>query len=196
MLLTTIRDSAILKSMKQTSNASAIDLVILGVLLEHPFSAYDLARLIEEKQVYRFLKISTPAIYKSCRRLYAAGVLEGDISRKGRQPEKTIYRINEAGKERFMVLMEKISSNTMPFYLDFNAAIFHLEKVGKRHGLELLKDLRDELSKWKEWIVQHEQEQLPTATFAAKAIMKQYRMTISALFLWAKELVDDYEAAK
>lgn len=182
--------------MKKELTASTIDLIILGVLLEKPMSAYDLACLMDEKHVNRFLKISTPAIYKSCKRLYGSGLLDGRISKKGEQPEKTIYRINEKGKERFFALMEHFSSNVMPFYLDFNAFIFNVEKAGKQRGLKMLKKLRDELSDLKTWIIEHEREESPNLTFAGKAIVKQYRMTVSALLSWSEAIVEDYKKIK
>ncbi|MBZ5701206.1 MAG: PadR family transcriptional regulator [Acidobacteriia bacterium] len=176
--------------------ASTIDLILLGVLLEKPLSAYDLACLIEEKQVNRFLKISAPAIYKSCKRLYAAGLLDGRTSKEGEQPEKTIYRINKKGKERFFALMEHFSSNVMPFYLDFNAFLFHVEKAGKPRGLKMLKALRDALAGLKEWIIEHEREASPRLAFAGKAIVKQYRMTISTLLDWAEETIGEFKKTK
>lgn len=182
--------------MKKELPISTIDLIILGVLLERPMSAYDLACMIEEKQVGRFLKISTPAVYKSCKRLCGSGLLDGKTSKEGEQPEKIIYRINEKGKERFFALMEHFSSHVMPFYLDFNAFIFNVEKAGKQRGLKMLKKLRDELLDLKAWIVEHEREELPNMTFAGKAIVKQYRLTVSALLSWSEEIVEDYKKMK
>lgn len=194
--MTSIRYSTILYSMKKELTTSTIDLIILGVLLERPMSAYDLACLIEEKQVGRFLKISTPAIYKSCKRLYGSDLLDGKTSKEGEQPEKTIYRINEKGRERFFALMKHFSSNVMPFYLDFNAFIFSVEKAGKQRGLKMLERLRDELSGLLAWIIEHEKEEMPNLTFAGKAIVKQYRMTVSALVSWSEETVRDYKRIK
>lgn len=182
--------------MKKELTASTIDLIILGVLLEKPMSAYDLVCLIYQKHVNHFLKISTPAIYKNCKRLYRSGLLDAKTSKEGEQPEKTIYRINEKGKERFFALMEHFSSNVRPFYLDINAFIFNVERAGKQRGLRMLKKLHDELSDLKTWIIEHEKEESPNLTFAGKAIIKQYHMTVSALLSWSEEIVDDYKKIK
>lgn len=179
--------------MNKQLNTSTIDLIILGILSEKPMSAYDLACLIEEKQVGRLLKISTPSIYKSCKRLYGLDFLDGKTSKEGEQPEKTIYRINKKGKERFFALMEHFSSTVTPFFLDFNAFIWNIEKAEKKQGLKMLEKLRDELLALKAWIIEHEKEKSPNLTFAGKAIVKQYRMTVSALVSWAEETVEDYK---
>ncbi len=183
--------------MKNKITPSTIDLIILGILLERKLSAYDLARLIDEKKVSLFLKISAPAVYKNCKRLYEAGLLDGKASKEGEQPEKTVYRVNDRGKKRFFALMEHFSSlEATPFFLDLNAFIFHVEKAGKERGLQMLEKLRDELSNLRAWIIEHEKEELPNMTFAGKAIVKQYRMTVSALLIWAEETVEDYKRLK
>ncbi|MBI3813295.1 MAG: PadR family transcriptional regulator [Nitrospinae bacterium] len=175
---------------------STIDLIILGFLLDRRMNAYELASFIAEKQIGRFLKISTPAIYKSCNRLYAAGFLDGKAVKEGGLPEKTVYSINKKGRKRFLALMEGFSSHFAPFFLDCNAFIWNIEKVEKKHGLKMLENLRDELSALDKWIPQHEKEESENLSFAAKAIIKQYRMTISAILRWSKELIKDYNKLK
>lgn len=175
---------------------STIDLIILGFLLDRRMNAYELASFITEKQIGRFLKISTPAVYKSCNRLYSSGYLDGDAVREGAQPEKTIYSINKKGRERFLALMEHFSSQFVPFFLDCNAFIWNIEKVEKKHGLKMLRNLRDELSGLNKWIPQHEKEESANLTFAGRAIIKQYRMTISAILRWSEELIKDYNKLK
>jgi len=58
---------------------STIDLIILGILLENPMNAYGLTHFIDDKQVGRLLKISKPAVYKCCKRLFKAECLDGEI---------------------------------------------------------------------------------------------------------------------
>ena len=45
---------------------STIELIILGFLSTTPMSAYELVQLVEKNPIDKFLKISTPAVYKSC----------------------------------------------------------------------------------------------------------------------------------
>ncbi|MBI5115749.1 PadR family transcriptional regulator [Candidatus Poribacteria bacterium] len=177
----------------KTSTASTIDLIILGILLDRPMNAYELACLIDEKQVGRFLKISTPAIYKSCKRLHKSGFLDARTAKEAENPRKTIYNVNKRGKERFFALMEHFSSNITPFFLDFNAFLWNIERAGKRRGLRMLERLHGELSNLNAWIIEHEKEQEMNLSFPAKAIVKQYRMTIATLLKWCEETVEDYK---
>ena len=175
---------------------STIDLIILGLLLEKPMNAYELACLITEKQVGRLLKISTPAVYKSCKRLSDAGLLSRTTTQKTDLPEKALYSVNKKGKLRFSKLMEHFSSNITPFFLDFNAFLWNIEKVEKERGLEMLNTLHEELSNLKKWIIRHEKDDCGNAPFAVKAIVKQYRMTISTLLKWSEETIRDYKQIK
>ncbi len=172
---------------------STIDLTILGILLDKPMNAYEITNYVAEKQIGRLLKISTPAIYKSCKRLHKADYLDGRIVKEGEQPEKTVYSINKNGKAYFYELMENFSSTVKPYYFDFNAFLYNIEKAGKQHGLEMLQNLHNDLSRWKAWIVEHEKEQSKNMPFASKAIVKQYRMTVSTLLDWCKETIQDYK---
>lgn len=172
---------------------STIDLIILGTLLGKPMSAYDLANHIEENRVNLFLKISTPAVYKNCKRLHESGLLDGKIIKKGEHPEKTIYEINQQGVDWFNALMNYFSSNLTTYFLDMNAFIYNIEKTDKQSGIKMLLNLRDALGFLKAWIIQHEKMDLKNANFAAKTIVKQYRMTISALVIWAEETVEEYK---
>ena len=172
---------------------STVDLVILGFLSEKPMSAYDLAQLIEEKHASKLVKISTPTVYKNCKRLFADGFLSGKTTQKTKQPEKTVYSLTKKGTERFAFLMAHFSSNIEPIFFNFNAFIYHLGKLNKRDGLKMLKNLHDELSKFKIWIAQHEKEESESLAFPNKAIVKQYRMIATTLYTWGDEVMRDYQ---
>lgn len=172
---------------------STIDLIILGILQEAPMSAYELVQALEERHVGRLLKISTPAVYKACKRLYAAGVLDRRAKRLDELTEKAVYSVNARGAERFMELMEHYSSAIIPFYLDYNAFIWNIEKVDRDTGLRMLRSLQGILANLRGWILEHEKNDLRGAPFAPRMIVRQYRMMITTLNQWIKEVISDYE---
>lgn len=177
--------------MKQQS-VSTVDLVILGFLVTQELSAYDLARLIETKHANKLVKISTPAVYKTCKRLHASGF----IVQKGgaKHSEKIVYSISKSGRGYFLFLMKHFSSHIEPFFFGFNAFLYHIQTLSKKDGLSMLESLEGELLLLKEWITAHEKEIMQDAPFASKAIVKQYRMVIATLCLWCKDVVRDYKA--
>lgn len=54
---------------------SSIDLVILGIVLEKPQSAYDIQKDIEYHNFSRWTKISIPSVYKKVLQLKEKGYL-------------------------------------------------------------------------------------------------------------------------
>lgn len=175
---------------------STIDLIVLGFLLDRRMNAYELVSFITEKQIGRFLKISTAAVYKRCKRLYEEGFLNGEMVKEGEQPEKTVYSINKKGEKKFFDLMEHFSSSFAPFFLDCNAFIWNIEKLEKEQGLKMLTNLHDELLNFNVWIIQHEKAEFKSMSFASRSIVKQYRLMISTLYIWSKELIADYKKLK
>jgi DNA-binding PadR family transcriptional regulator len=172
---------------------SIIDLVILGVLTEGPKSAYELTSFVAEKQVNRLLKISDPAIYKSCKRLVKEDYVVGRVVKKGNQAEKTVYRLNKKGKLRFLELMQHYSSSFQPLYIEFNAFIWNLERVAKSEGLKMLDALQKELEKIQSWLVDHMVQVSGSVTFSARMIMKQYSMMMITLLDWIDEVIFEYK---
>ena len=52
---------------------SSIDLLILGMVLERPMSAYELQKDVEAHHLSRWTKISTPSVYKKTLQLRERG---------------------------------------------------------------------------------------------------------------------------
>jgi len=172
---------------------STIDLIILGILLNNPLNAFELTRFMDTHHIDKLVKISKPAVYKCCKRLFQAGFLDGETIREGEMPEKVIYSINEKGRERFYELMEHFSSNLNPFFFEFNAFIYHIDKMKKQDALKMLENFKARLSDIRKWIIQHEKEQSSKRSFASKSIVKQYRMMIVTLGIWIDETIEDFE---
>jgi len=172
---------------------STIDLIILGILIEKTMNAFELTRFIERERIGYLLKISTPAVYKSCKRLYKAGYLEGKVTRDGEMPEKVIYTVNQKGKERFYRLMEHFSGRLNPFYFEFNSFLWNIDKLKKKEALQMLENLKNQLLRLKKWITEHEKESSAKIPFASRMIVKQYRMLVGTLAVWIKETITEYK---
>jgi DNA-binding PadR family transcriptional regulator len=182
--------------MNSTSPITTVDAIIFGFFLKRPMSAYDVAREVAQTQVDRFLKISVPAVYKSCKRLHAAGFLEATTTKASDLPEKTVYTINALGREQFQAFMSQLSVQFNPFYLDCNVLIWNLDNLTKAEGVQALASLRDTIAHFSAWIEQHEKNEAPNLPFTQRAIIKQYRMTVSSLLEWCTETLEAYKKEK
>ncbi len=171
---------------------SPIDLIILGILLDKEMSAYDMANFVEGRGIDKLVKISKPAIYKNCKRLYKSGCLDGHRIREGELPEKMVYSMNEKGKAKFHDLMKYFSLNVNPFFLDFNAFLWNIEQLETSEAMEMLVNLKNQIMGIKEWILQHEKEAQSSASFSSRMIIKQYRMIVLTLVAWVEETIEEY----
>jgi DNA-binding PadR family transcriptional regulator len=173
-------------------NTSAIDLILLGLLIEKPRNAYELANFIKESYVDKLLKISQPAVYKNCKRLFQSRFLDGKTIREGELPEKVTYSVNTKGKMLFNKLMKHYSEEIKPFYFEHSSFIWNLDKMDKDESLHMLKNLHTSFIALREWLAGHEKVAAHTNSFGVKALVKQYRMVMDALVNWVEEIIRDY----
>ena len=102
---------------------AAIDLIVLGILKKSPMSAYEIQKLVEYRNISKWVKISTPSIYKKALQLEEKGLIRGEIIREGKMPEKAVYTLTEAGEAEFERLMREISpSDRYPVFASAGAA--------------------------------------------------------------------------
>lgn len=131
---------------------AAIDLIVLGMIKQQPQSAYELQKNVEYRNISRWVKISTPSIYKKVIQLEEKGYLEAELVREGNMPEKSVYRITPEGEGFFMTLMEKTARETVSIFLNFNAVIMNLDFMPEEKRKELLEGIHDGISDLKETI--------------------------------------------
>ena len=120
---------------------SIINLMLLGFLLEKPMNAYEIKKTVENRNLTWWIKGSSPSIYRNVHALATKGYLDGEVVREGEMPEKTIYTINEKGRQYFQELMWQYASTPPPVYLDFTAVLSHIGKVDQTTGEQLINAL-------------------------------------------------------
>ena len=85
---------------------SSIDLVILGIVLEKPQSAYDIQKDVDYHHFSRWTKISVPSIYRKVIQLNEKGYLNSDIVKGDKFADKAVYSITDKGRSYFEQLMD------------------------------------------------------------------------------------------
>ena len=160
---------------------SSIDLLILGMVLERPMSAYELQKDVEAHHLSRWTKISTPSVYKKTLQLRERGYLSGE-----RFGDKTVYSATEAGRAYFEELMEAYAERETPLTFDFNVVVANLNKLEKPRALELVSKLRGSFER------SRERNRGSAAEFAdipltGRAIIEQQGRLYGALLDWLDE---------
>lgn len=75
-------------------------LTVLCLLRVRPMHPYEMQRLIREWHKDEFLDLKRGSLYHAIEQLRRAGLIDPvEISRAGRRPERTIYRLTEQGEQ-------------------------------------------------------------------------------------------------
>lgn len=74
---------------------ATIDLIVLGIVKKEPLSAYDIQKLVEYRNISRWVKISTPSIYKKVIQLEKKGFIKSTMIKEGNMAEKAVYSLTE-----------------------------------------------------------------------------------------------------
>ena len=167
---------------------STVDLMLLGALMEKPMNAYEMKKNMEARNIKSWVKISSPSIYKNLVALNRKGYLDDEIVKEGEMPEKTIYSINEKGRNYFMHMMEKYSEEPGMIYIDFVAFVANLHNVESNMGLEMIKSLRNKLSEEREYIQSNIEAKKEFVPFYAISILELYDKMYSLFFEWSEEI--------
>lgn len=120
---------------------STVDLMLLGILLKKPMNAYEIKKKLEFMNIRRWIKISSPAIYRNLVNLYRRGYLEKQIVREGEMPEKAVYSVNEKGRKYFLTLMERFAEDPEIVYISFSAMLSNLNLLEPSKALQLMNSL-------------------------------------------------------
>lgn len=169
---------------------AAIDLIVLGMLKQKPMSAYDLQKLVEYRNISRWVKISTPSIYKKVIQLEEKGLLQARTFREGRMPEKTVYSLTSAGETAFEELMLEISGMPIHLFLDFNAVIVNLDSLPPEKQRLCVERIGQNVRQLKGYLEENlrEKAEAPGIPETGLAVLRQQYQLAQAIESWVSSL--------
>ena len=164
---------------------ATIDLIVLGILKKESLSAYDIQKIVEYRNISKWVKISTPSIYKKVIQLEKKGYMKGDVVKEGNMAEKTVYSLTEAGEKQFEKLMLEIASKPVRIFLDFN-----LDSLPKEKQKSCLTEIENNMETLKGYIEENIslKEHLPEIPKTGMAVLEQQLILAQALETWIEEL--------
>ena len=169
---------------------ATIDLIVLGILKKESLSAYDIQKIVEYRNISKWVKIRTPSIYKKVIQLEKKGYMKGDVVKEGNMAEKTVYSLTEAGEKQFEKLMLEIASKPVRIFLDFNAVIVNLDSLPKEKQKSCLTEIENNMETLKGYIEENIslKEHLPEIPKTGMAVLEQQLILAQALETWIEEL--------
>ncbi len=174
---------------------ATIDLIVLGILKKKSLSAYDIQKIVEYRNISRWVKISTPSIYKKVIQLEEKGLIEGNIVKEGKMAEKAVYSLTYAGEKEFERLMTGISSQSINIFLDFNAVIVNLDSLSSENQKLCLANIEDNVKILKTYLEENisMKENMPEIPETGMAVLQQQFILAQAIETWITSLKESFE---
>lgn len=107
------------------------ELFFLGLLMEGPKHGYEIKRLIEE-ELLPFIGLKIKSIYYPLKKMKRLGLVNKDIGREGKWPEKFTYSITPKGEKIFHHLVNESFLSIERPYFNIDLALYFLPYVDKK----------------------------------------------------------------
>ena len=167
----------------------------LGMLRQQAMSAYDIQKLVEYRNISKWVKISTPSIYKKVIQLEEKGLLQSVPVRENNMPEKAVYSLTTRGEQEFEHLMKELSNQPIRMFLDFNAVIVNLENVPLDMQKSCIANIEKNVRDLKACLQENlrEKENVPEVPKTGMAVLRQQYVLAQAIEAWIEELKQEGE---
>lgn len=120
---------------------NTLAVIVLDLLHERPMHPYEMSRLLAERHVDEILGVKRGSLYGTVERLERDGLLETvETSREGRRPERTVYRVTDAGRDAYEARTHELITG-MPYEpRRFTAGVMLLNALAPEQAARLLGD--------------------------------------------------------
>ncbi|WP_166348436.1 helix-turn-helix transcriptional regulator [Phytoactinopolyspora limicola] len=136
-------------------------LAALELLLDRPMHPYEMHRTMRLRHTDRVVKLKAGSLYHAVERLERLGLVEAEeTERSGRRPERTRYRITDAGRRRFAEEVPDLISTVADEYPAFPLGLAFSDDLNQEAVLAALRRRRTEL----ESRIKQEQAQVARVT--------------------------------
>jgi DNA-binding PadR family transcriptional regulator len=159
--------------MKRRKVGNLLALAVLTTLVERPMHPYELATVLRERNKEQDFAIKWGSLYRVVQNLDRAGFIErAESGRQGARPERTVYRITEAGREEATDWVRELLGTPEPEHSRYEAGLSVLGMLGPDEVIALLTQRIEQLERQQD----HQREAL-----------EGYRRDVPRLFLLERE---------
>src|ERR1700730_6243850 len=114
-------------------------LAVLGLLRERAMHPYEMQRHLHHRHTDELLALKRGSLYHAISQLQRDGLIEPiEVSREGRWPERTVYRITTDGDDELVDWLRDLLSTPVREPSEFVAALAHLLHLEPADALEQL----------------------------------------------------------
>jgi DNA-binding PadR family transcriptional regulator len=181
---------------RRRSISNPLALAVLACLHERPMHPYEMASTMRERGKEQSIKLNYGSLYTVVDSLAKNGLIEAmEATREGRRPERTVYRLTDAGRARLDSWMAELLAEPVKEYPQFEAALSLLPVLHPDTVLDLLRTrirlLQMEIAQARTMIDTAHKARLPRLLL----IEGEYHVAMrQAELSWVKQLAAELEA--
>ncbi|TDC72751.1 PadR family transcriptional regulator [Streptomyces hainanensis] len=125
---------------KRRKVGNLLALAVLSTVAQRPMHPYEVMSLLRARDKDADMEIKLGSLYTVMRNLARHGFVEvAGTTREGARPERTVYRITEAGRAEMVDWVRELVSTPQPEPRRFRAGLSVLAAVGPEEGAALLR---------------------------------------------------------
>ncbi len=102
---------------------SNIELILIKFIKTEPSYAYEIERMIEEREMRQWVKIGGTTVYQVLNRLCKKSLLDYKIEKEGNMPQRKRYYVTAKGNYAFDNAAIKVLKNSELYYFDLTVGI-------------------------------------------------------------------------
>ena len=123
---------------------SAVAVLILAMLHEQPMHPYQVHQTLVERGDTRLVRVNAGAVYHGIERLEKEGLVEAaGTERAGNRPERTTYRITDAGRSAFAARLASFLGDDHPSFPLFAVGLAEAHEIPSDEVVAQLTRRRD-----------------------------------------------------
>jgi len=130
------------------ADLSPLALSILELLHERPMHPYELAATMRARHHDEFVRLNFGSLYHTVEVLERNGwVVPSEREKEGRRPERTVYRVSDAGRDVLQRAVSDILANPRREYLHFSAGLMFMHHLSAEAAVQRLEERSQALLK-------------------------------------------------
>jgi DNA-binding PadR family transcriptional regulator len=170
------------------------DLLLLGLLLERPMHGYEVYQQIQAEGIDAWFSISAAGVYYSLGKLHDLDLLVGSQQHGGRSSRKSVYRLSEAGRSAFFAAMEEELASEEEASLDYDLAIYLLNRLPLQRAVPRLKQRQAILAEQSQQVeTALEQERDAGSSPLRRAILDHKHRFLKMEQVWLAEVIQSIQ---
>lgn len=169
---------------------ATIDLIVLGIIKQKSLSAYDIQKEVDYRHISKWVKISTPSVYKKVLQLEEKGYITGTPSKESNMAEKLVYSLTTSGEKIFEDLMFEISTKPINIFLDLNSVIVNLKSISKDKQDICIDNIKKSIKEMKANLIENmnTKDNNESVSEMGKTVLHQQFVLVEAIEKWIEEI--------